>query len=75
MNLLEKRQGNQGTLCSNYGALRLHVQRGTVFFASLPSRRLCWQLVGNTEIKKGVDICMGEKEARRCCGNDNFCKL
>ena len=32
MNLLEKRQGHQETLCQNYGALRLNVQRGIVFF-------------------------------------------
>ena len=52
MNLLEKRQSHQGTLCWNCGAWRLHVQKGIVSLAFLPSRRLCWQFVGNPENKK-----------------------
>ena len=51
MNLLEKRQGHQGTQCLNFGAPRPHVQRGIVFFASLSSR-LRYQFVGNPETKK-----------------------
>ena len=63
MNLLEKRQDHQGTLCSNCGALRLHVQRGIVSFASLPSRRLCWRFFGNPKIKK--------RKCRNGCGRWN----
>ena len=59
MSLLEKMQDHQGTLCQNCGALRLHVQRGIVSFASLLSRRLCQRFVGNPKVKNIVEMGVG----------------
>lgn len=74
MSLLGKRQGHQMTPCYNYGALQLHDQRGKVFFASLSSKRLCWQIVGNSEIQRGIFVWVREIP-RRSCGNEDCCKL
>ena len=65
MNKLGKRQGHQGTQWWKCGALRLHDQRGRVFFASLPSRRLCRQCVGNPEIKRGIFVWVREKTKKK----------
>ena len=53
MNKSEKRLGHQGTQCWKCAVLRLHDQRGRVFFASLYSRRLCGQCAGDPEMKRG----------------------
>ena len=45
-----KKARSSRTHCWKCGALTLHDQRGRVFFASLPSRRLSGQCVGNPEI-------------------------
>ena len=71
MNKLEKRLGHQETQCWKCEVLRLHNHRGRVFFASLPSRRLCGQCVGNPE-KKKRNICMGKgKKPGRSSGTED----
>ena len=63
MNRLEKRLCRQGTQCWKCGVLRLHDQRGRVFFASLSSRRLCGQCTGNPETKRQIFVWVrGEKK-------------
>ena len=61
MNKLEKRLGHQETQCWKCEVLRLHNHRGRVFFASLPSRRLCGQCVGNPEIKREIFVWVRKK--------------
>ena len=58
------------TQCWKLGALRLHDQRGKVFFASLHSRRLRWQFVGNPEIKMGIFVWVREEPRTSCCNED-----
>ena len=73
MNRLEKRLCHQGTQCWKCQVLRLHDQTGRVFFASLPSKRLCGQCTGDPEIKTGMFVWVrGEKKkARRSSGNED----
>ena len=61
MNKLEKRLGHQETQCWKCEVLRLHNHRGRVFFASLSSRRLCGQCVGNPEIKREIFVWVRKK--------------
>ena len=63
----KKRLGHQGTQCWKSAVLRLHDQRGRVFFASMSSRRLCGQCAGNPEMKKGNNF----MSKGRSCANDD----
>ena len=65
MNKLEKRLGHQETQCWKCEVLRLHNHRGRVFFASLPSRRLRGQCVGNPEIKREIFVWVRKKKPGR----------
>ena len=46
------------------------IREGEYFFASLPSRRLCWWFVGNSEIKRGIFVWVWEIP-RKSYGNDD----